>query len=772
MMLPVPIAAATPLAFQYANGKPSSNDKAIRVCETTVADLGGTVYVYATFDMGNLNPVPYTGDTPGGIRRVTIGQKTDGRFTPAVRFGLVDDGRRAKNQVHLVPWISDGTLDYFGPHARIDTPYDLKLVLDLKAKRMTAWASGRGDEGWFMLAENVPITGKLSAINQVRIEQYPGSQGIRDLVIDARPSPEREAVRPHPLEKPKRVVAPGRGFHFQAMRSICRKSGRHVTIARDPTRWLGFPDVVQTGPESLICTYVDGKGHGGGGGLFVRHSHDLGKTWGKPTRVHASGVNCPRIQKLHDGKILLTGGTRPTDTVFYDSTNGGRTWTNQRWLRPVEAEPGGHRITVPSRVTELPDGSWLISGAWYPGMKAWEGTEGCRLEFFRSKDRGTTWKFHGYLVDWPPRSICEASILVLDDGRLLLYARECRSDGFPGIKALSDDMGKTWKVSELPFPVVGRTCAGFLKDGRVMLTFREQVGPSGLWAWVGDPLDETPYRAVGVHLNDTQSVGLKDGCLHIDNDGHLGQFTQYHLRPPDSRQSKIDFTVEAKVVANEGRAAMLSVPFVGKFLLFPDRIEVAHDRSLKADVNQDEFHTYRVIRDGNHFQLYVDGRLMIESKKADSSTAPQPWTPYSRSVYPLAFGNDSDGSGLPKSNYSISPHAVPTDVDSTVTGYSVWRRAKAVLEDPATGKRVISWSAARDGFPDQYLLDHVIEVDASVAGGDQGYSGWAELQDGRIFVVNYTDDATEKWHMKGNITIGGSWIRGTWLLPSDLPPRD
>jgi hypothetical protein len=108
-------------------------------------------------------------------------------------------------------------------------------------------------------------------------------------------------------------------------------------------------------------------------------------------------------------------------------------------------------------------------------------------------------------------------------------------------------------------------------------------------------------------------------------------------------------------------------------------------------------------------------------------------------------------------------------VTPQVTGYSVWKRVDVRLEDPKTGVREQSWVAQRDGFPDQYQLDRVLEVEGSI-GGDQGYSGWTQLTDGRIFVVNYTDDtapaclSTPKW------PTGLPWIRGTYVLPSDLPP--
>lgn len=61
---------------------------------------------------------------------------------------------------------------------------------------------------------------------------------------------------------------------------------------------------------------------------------------------------------------------------------------------------------------------------------------------------------------------------------------------------------------------------------------------------------------------------------------------------------------------------------------------------------------------------------------------------------------------------------------------------------------------------------------ASVAGHDQGYSGWALLPDRRLFVVNYTDDTVPLVQPRtggGNARMGISWIRGTYVSPTDLP---
>ncbi len=735
-----------------------------------IADVSGTVYAYASFSIGAQNPLPHLDGQPQGWQHITLGQEADGKYMPAVRFGIHDAGRAPKGQSSLSPWIFDGRLDYYGAHARPFTSYDVKLKLDLNQNQMTAWVSGRGDDDWFMLVEDVPLMNAVTAINSVHIEQHPEAQGVENLVIQSQRWEGGESIRPHALAKKNRVVQEGKGFKFQAMRSVWRKPNRHVTVARKPPVWMGFPDVVQTGENTLVCTHNDGKAHGGGGGMFVCYSDDLGKTWSAPVRVHPSGLNCPRLQKLKDGTLLLLGDLHGSTVVFYDSADGGKTWGNQRFLHGDQV--GGNPAVVPSRVTELGDGSWLLSGAWYPGGKPWEGTEGEKLEFFRSADRGKTWEFLSYLQFYPPHSLSEASILTLPDGRLLLYAREARIDACPGIKAYSKDNGKTWEVQELPFGVHGRTCAGFLSDGRVMLTFRSGIGRQALWAWVGCPEDSTIFRFAGVHFNDKQSVGLKDGALHIDSDGMRGQFTQYFLRPADSPDSEIDVTVEVKVVENNGRAATLSIPFTGKLRFFPNRVEMVHDASLSVKVTPEEFHTYRIVSKGGKLYLHLDGRLVLETDKLDKRIRRAAWTPAEISMYAFAFGNERNDTWENHDGMEVAPDVWEANITPKGTGYSIWRSVDATVIDHHTGKHATFWSAERDGFPDQYQLDNIIEVEASVAGHDQGYSGWVELTDGRILVLAYTDDTAPPCPPSGGGRMGIAWIRGTYLQPSDLPPAD
>jgi len=749
------VSAAT--HFQYEKGQPVAGQaNGIRVHQVKVGPVKQGVYVYATFEMGPHNPIPYVDDLPQGRQLITLGQIIEHKFVPAVRFGMRDaklSPSIAKDKGFMTSYLSDGKLEYYGMWLRPNTPYDFKLRLDLTSQRMTAWCCRQGDDQWYLFAENAPLMNEVTEIGQVRVEQFPGAAGIGNLTVKSKPWPPRENVQPHPLAKSNRVVGPGRGFKFQSMRSTWLVPGRHVSVCRKQGLHFGFPDVARADDNSLVCVFRNSShtsGQGSHHSLCI--SHDLGQTWSEPT----ANPGGERIQRLDDGTLLQPGVDN------YHSADGGTSWAKLFSIDRVQA--GGSNYGIDGRVTELPDGSWVISSTAMLGNKQF-------VEVFRSVDRGQNWAFLSSIDSDPVRSNSEPSILVLRDGRLVLFAREVRTDGFAGIKAFSRDNGKTWKWQELPFAVTGRTCAGLLRDGRVMLTFRSLVGRSALWAWVGEPDDATPYLAAGVHFNDRHSVGLKDGVLHIDSDGVCGQHTAYFLRQPDSAKTVIDVTVEVKVTSNEGRAATLSVPLVGKFRFFPDRVEFAHNTSTAAkwtaSVTHGEFHTYRAVRHGAMATLYIDGELAWETDKVDQSVIPLHATPVKEvSVYRLGFGNESESKHPPRIN--------DNEISPKVTGYSTWRRAELVLDDPQTGRFAASWSADRDGFPDQYQLDHIIEVEATVVGNEQGYSGWVQLDDGRIFVVAYTDDAAPMvWADPETVApwprLGIPWIRGTNLLLSDLP---
>jgi len=771
------------MSFAYEQCVAAEGSKA-RLHDAAIEQVTGQIYIYATFEMGSENPAPHIGEHATGVQYVAIGEKDGANLTPMVKLGVADAFRGGREQpaehLAIVPsggkslqpkdafltlWLTDGYLDYFGPYARPNTPCDIKIHVDLDQKRLTAWSSVRGDDEWVLLAENAPLMNAVTAINHVHVEQHPGAQGIRDLVIQTAPWESGENVRPHPLVAEVGPVGPGRGFKFQSMRSLWQAPGRHVAVSRKPEHHHGFGDVCQSGPNSLVALWTNTSHSGGGGGISVAHSDDLGRTWSEGGMAHAGSRGCVRIQRLKDGTLFAIcddGGKREDyrDIVMYDSRDGGKTWTNRRFLE--SPRPGSGGLHEPSRILELADGSWLLATSSYGGTP-YNVTEACFVEVRRSTDRGHTWTLLSTIQDSPPRNLTEPSILELADGRLAIYSREWRYDALPGTRAISRDGGKTWDLHELPFSVTGRVCAGLLDDGRAMVTFRSGIGRAALWAWIGDPDDPTGFEPGGAHFNDRCTVGLKDGALHIANNGVQGQYTRYFMRPADTLESTIDVTVEVKVVSNEGRAATLSVPYVGMFRLFPDRVEFAHDPSVSVKVTPGEFHVYRVVREPGKATLFVDDGPAVAINNVDDRT----WREGALkiSIYTLAFGNEINA-GEAVTNVFV--HQIKPEV----TGHSIWRRVEEILDDPRTGRKEYSWSAESGRFPDQYQLDHIIEVGATVVGGDQGYSGWIQLEDGRIFVINYTDDTAPMLRYDpyvGGGLLGIPWMRGTFILPSDLP---
>ena len=191
-------------------------------------------------------------------------------------------------------------------------------------------------------------------------------------------------------------------------------------------------------------------------------------------------------------------------------------------------------------------------------------------------------------------------------------------------------------------------------------------------------------------------------------------------------------------------------------------------------VSAGDFHTYRVaVRDGR-LRLWIDGQERLSTDRLDTTAIVQAWTPSRASVYGLAFGNERSKDWGNHDRAVVHPDLWEPNITPEVTGYSIWRHYEAAIGEPDQPPEKNHLERPTDGFPDQYQLDHIVEVEASVAGHDQGYSGWTLFPDGRLFVVNYTDDTAplvQPGTGGGNARMGISWIRGTYVSPADLPPK-
>jgi hypothetical protein len=192
---------------------------------------------------------------------------------------------------------------------------------------------------------------------------------------------------------------------------------------------------------------------------------------------------------------------------------------------------------------------------------------------------------------------------------------------------------------------------------------------------------------------------MKDGELYIDSDGVCGQFTKYVFRCPNSFEDRIELTAEVRVLSNKGRAASLSIPYVGRLRIFPDRAEFSHDPKLRIDIEPGRFHTYRILTLRDKTTILVDDVERLVLPRRQETVANLAWSTVKGSAYPLEFGNEEAGDGsaafdyVPEGVWKPPADAVgdskypvgelsPTmlhNITPAVTGCSIWRKFQAQI---------------------------------------------------------------------------------------------
>ena len=289
---------------------------------------------------------------------VSLEAVAENESSPVVSFGLADDNR-ARNMSQLTLWATDGDIDHYGPFARPGSTCDFHVFLNTEKRLLTVQVRCPSDEPWFLLVDDVLMKCKTDTVNRVSIMYYPGAPVVED--FRALPCSEGDRL----AKDPEPMLVSGRTCR---VRSYWRLPRRHTVVFRKQGVHAGFPDVAEIEPGHLICVWHDNSHTGGEGGYWKSHSRDSGRTWSNRESIQGAA----RIQRLKDGSLLLQRSQNTTgedqtiatvDLTFWRSTDGGRTWKDERWLRPKEA--GGHNAVVPSRVAELPDGSWMLMASYF-----------------------------------------------------------------------------------------------------------------------------------------------------------------------------------------------------------------------------------------------------------------------------------------------------------------------------------------------------------------------------------------------------------------------
>ena len=247
------------------------------------------------------------------------------------------------------------------------------------------------------------------------------------------------------------------------------------TVSRDETVYEAWPDLVQTVSGRLICVFAECTGHENRNGarLVICESTDRGRTW-SPKRyltekgMHNDYFNCPRISRLRDGRLAIIcdrirdgfdSADRTLIYVWYGDEEG-QLWQDPR-IYPF------HGI-VPDKLLQLESGRLIISN--HRGDPA---TGKPAQHLWYSDDGGESWSEEITVASDPRYALCEVSILDCGGGELVGFLRENSFKGYDLMKVISRDSGETWSEAVPTGINCGhRPTAGFLADGRVMVTYR------------------------------------------------------------------------------------------------------------------------------------------------------------------------------------------------------------------------------------------------------------------------------------------------------------
>jgi hypothetical protein len=542
-------------------------------------------------------------------------------------------------------------------------------------------------------------------------------------------------------------------------------TGRLFDVWRIPGRFTKNPDIIRFPSGKLMLVFCDCDKHWPeeSSRITTLESTDGGASWGNPQVVAEARIDqgeerwlTPRLSRLRSGRLAIVCDhddyhyyhiDRPSGVWIWFSDDEGATWSEPRHTTIPGIEP--------DRVVELADGALItttevvLKDNWRLAMLA-----------SRSRDGGLTWDPPSVLAKDPGHDYNEGAVVVLSNGALACVMREENHNGYPSCVAFSYDLGRTWSGLR-PLPFSGdRPYAKELRDGRVLVTYRNQAGNRGTHAWVGD-LTDTSYQVAGVHYGD--EVRLAEDALHIAN--RPRGVTRYLLQPPENLRSDILLEARLRVAGPAGvPLATLHVSRVSfRVLVLRDAIWCDFRRRPASSANpgfhsstsgprvdaahpvdMTEYRTVRVQATAGRMWVSVDGEEVIHGVVTREWPLEETW-----------FGREPEAGG------------------------EVWfRHVSYHIRNQHEPEYVWHWNARRGRLPDQYQLDHVLEIsanppadpvaysegqrgEASSGVPDNGYSSWVELPDGSVYFVDYTNhgDPAPFGHLYGAV-----------LTPDDFPP--
>ena len=516
-------------------------------------------------------------------------------------------------------------------------------------------------------------------------------------------------------------------------------------IWRSPGRFTKNPDIVQLDSGRILLIYNDSDSHGQQEFLILTllASDDLGRTWFKLKEVatadHGRGeerLRSPRISKLSDGRLVIICDLDDDGHFHEDQPPGNQLWWSgdegETWEGPIDSGIMGFE---PDRIIELPDGRLAVCAH----MMLRDSQEFAEIMTV-SEDGGKSWGNWSIVAHDGYHRFCEGAFVLLDEGKTLACVmRENHSNGIPSYVVFSEDSGATWSPPQMcPF-AIHRPYVKELSDGRVLVTGRHVNGGLGNYGWVGDLKEEAGRHVIGGPRR-KYAASLNHEALVIEN--RPEHECTYSLLPAEGPAS--EFRLEAVVKAegaNLDTMAFLSINTHQTIITIgPDFIEINKARVRRADNYRDlNFRDYRNV-EITHLRGWLQVRVddqMIFNKSVFSG----------RSDWPNLRGSAAIG----RTQFGQSGEA----------GKSYWKSVSWSCKNRTLEDHSWSWSASSGELPDQYQRNRLIQIHGNTPepGPDHGYSSWIMLDDGRVFLADYTNfgDVRPTCHLVG-----------VYLEPDDL----
>jgi len=480
------------------------------------------------------------------------------------------------------------------------------------------------------------------------------------------------------------------------MPTLTDATDRHTVIDRRDREYICFPDVVRAEDGRLIVAYNESDKHiqPTRRVLLVRTSTDNGKTWSDILRMDSKHSHCPRLVKRAGGELLIS------DIVncFHRSQDNGISWQVQPTTGVVH--------DMLDRVIELDDGSLLTTGHLHRGSFPHPAIGQANTEqmVYRSENNGANWTPYSVIARERNLVLCEASMTLMPDGRLLALMRENSFVYEPMYLCESHDQGGTWS-DPVSTPLIGhRPTMGLTPDGDLLVTYRN-VGPDGgTCAWLGTPEELAgDFKVHGRHPNPENPRITKEG-LRVHNDAGTGDLVRYALRPmTDPRFAEATLEAEVRVDAAGENGCGLRLGTWWK--IYPDHIRPDVENGEPIPLEPGQFNIIRLDYRGGRVTLSINGNerasIVVDDDHANTRG--------------ILFG----------APYPFEDNAV----DCT------WKRVSLRITEPRM-ERAYDWDWKHgDGLPDQWVQDNILELknDRNAAAPDFGYSGWTTLADGSFF---------------------------------------